>query len=210
MTGGARDAWQKLYSRHGMQYGGTGDISMLSGLLGRDMLVLDAGCGDGKTTQILSEICDVIGCDFSREALISLRSQRDPGRGVELVECELTHLPFESEKFDAVSCVHSISHLSKDERGAAAAEMSRVLKQEGHLFVEVFSTRDLRFGEGQEVEPSSFMRGNGIATHYFGDKEIPDLFMALRTVSTARPARHVTYGTVAGHREMLRVLMQKP
>ena len=210
MTNKARDAWQKLYSRHGMQYGGTGDLSLLSTVLAPGMIAMDAGCGDGKTTEALSRMCEVVGCDFSKEALVSLRVQRDVDRIVNLVECELGNLPFGSEKFDAVSCVHSLSHMRETERRAAAPGISRVLKPRGHLFVEVFGVKDIRFGEGREVEPASFLRGNGIMTHYFREGEIATLFHGLETVSEARYSRRVTYGTVAGRREIIQTLLRKP
>jgi len=205
----AREAWQRLYSKHGMQYGGTGDVSALSSVLVPGMQALDTGCGDGKTTEALLQLCDVVGCDFSREALVSLRAQRDPERKVNLVECELGFLPFESEKFDAVCCIHSLSHMREVERKAAASGISRVLKRRGHVLLEVFGTGDIRFGEGKEVEPSSFLRGNGIMTHYFREGEPLDLFQDLETISEARFARRVTYGAVAGRREIIRVLMRK-
>jgi SAM-dependent methyltransferase len=209
MTGNAREAWQRLYSKHGMQYGGSGDLSMLSSVLGAGMIALDAGCGDGKTTEALSQICDVVGCDFSREALVSLRLQRDPERKVNLVESELTHLPFDSEKFDVVLCVHSLSHVPEDDRHAAASCLSRVLRPRGHLLVEAFSLGDLRFGEGQEVEPASFLRGNGIMTHYFADGEIHGLFPDLEVISEARYSRQVAYGAVSGRREIIRAFLRK-
>jgi ubiquinone/menaquinone biosynthesis C-methylase UbiE len=157
MRNASRDAWQALYSKHGMQYGGTGDLSMLKSVIAKGMLVLDAGCGDGKTTEVLAREAEVVGCDFSKEALVSLRVQRDSERTVNLVECELGKLPFRSKKFDAISCVHALSHMDADDRDAAARELTRVLKKGSHLFAEVFGSGDLRSGVGREVEPGSFL-----------------------------------------------------
>ncbi len=173
------------------------------------MTVLDAGCGDGKTTESLAHICEVVGCDFSKEALVSLRLQRDSERKVNLVECELSHLPFGSEKFDAISCVHSLSHMLEADRRAAALCLSRVLKPRGHVFVEAFSLGDLRFGDGEEVERASFLRGNGIMTHYFKDGEISGLFRPLEALSEAKFSRRVAYGAVSGRREIIRTLLRK-
>jgi len=205
-----REAWQRLYSKHGMQYGGSGDISALSAVLDRNMTVLDVGCGDGKTTEILSGLCEVVGCDFSKEALVSLRSHRDPDRAVNLVECELNSLPFESEKFDAISCVHALSHLLEPDRRIAVRSLSRVLKPRGHIFIEVFGLGDFRCGEGRQVEPQSYLRGNGIVTHYFSLGELPALFKNLEKVSETRHSRRITYGAVAGRRETIRALLRKP
>lgn len=210
MMSRARDAWQKLYSRHGMQYGGSGDIGPLEPHLRQGMLVLDAGCGDGKTTASLARRADVVGCDFSREALISLRAQRDAEGVVNLVECNITRLPFESEKFDAISCVHALSHLMERDRAVAAGELVRVLKPGGHIFVEAFGRADLRFGEGEEAEESSFLRGNGILTHYFREGEIAALFAGAELVSEIGTLRRVSFGPKAGKRDILRTLIRKP
>jgi len=205
----SREAWQALYSKHGMQYGGTGDLSMLKSVMARGMLVLDAGCGDGKTTEILAREAEVVGCDFSKEALVSLRVQRDPEGIVNLVECELDGLPFHSEKFDAISCVHALSHMVMGARHVAARELARVLKNGGHLFAEVFGSGDLRSGVGREVEPGSFLRGNGIMTHYFVEGELGRLFESLDIVAETRSSGIVTYGAVTGRRETIRVLFRK-
>jgi len=209
MTSKAREAWQRLYSRHGLQFGGSGEIAMLEPHLRPDRLVLDAGCGDGKTTAALARRADVVGCDFSREALLSLRGQRDSEGKVNLVECNILNLPFESEKFYAVSCVHALSHLMEKDRSSAATELSRVLAPGGHIFVEGFGRADLRFGEGERVEDSSFIRGNGIVTHYFQEGEIPSLFEGLRVLSELSVLRRVSFGPRAGKRDLLRVLLEK-
>jgi len=205
----ARDAWQRLYSKHGLQYGGSGDIGQLEGYLRPGMTVLDAGCGEGKTTEILARKCEVVGCDFSREALLSLRTQRDRDRLVNLVECELGFIAFEPEKFDAIVCIHTLSHMLSHDRLKASSELRRVLRPGGFLMVEGFGKNDIRYGDGQEVEPSSFLRGNGILTHYFDEGEIPGLFPGLLTISEVSSVRRVSFGPVAGRRSSVRALMKK-
>lgn len=210
MTSKAREAWQRLYSRHGLQFGGSGEIAMLEPYLRQDRLVLDAGCGDGKTTAALARRAEVVGFDFSREALLSLRGQRDPEGKVNLVECNILNLPFESEKFFAVSCVHTLSHLVEQDRARAASELARVLARGGHIFIEGFGRADLRFGEGEKVEDNSFIRGNGILTHYFQEGEIPSLFEGMNVLSEISVLRRVSLGPRAGRRDLLRVLLEKP
>ncbi len=207
---GERQAWEKLYSKRGLQYGGTGELGLLQPHLRAGMLALDTGCGDGKTTEPLARTCDVVGCDFSREALVRLRSQRDPEHKVNLVQCNILKLPFESEKFDIVTCVHTLSHMRQGERATAASEVGRVLKSGGYLFVEVFGRGDIRYGEGEEVEGASFLRGNGILTHYFQEGEAPSLFHGLVRLKEIGSVRRITFGAVAGKRDLLRLLMRKP
>ncbi len=206
----ARDAWQRLYSKRGLHYGGSGDVSALRPHLRKGMLVLDAGCGDGKTAEALARVCEVVACDFSREALNSLRSQRDPEKVVELVECNLGNLPFASEKFNVITCVHALSHMPERERMDAAGQLSKTLSPGGLMFVEVFGRGDLRYGKGEEVESSSFLRGDGIMTHYFQEGEVQSLFPGLELVSELGTVRRVAFGATAGRRDLLRVLLRKP
>jgi cyclopropane fatty-acyl-phospholipid synthase-like methyltransferase len=209
MMAKTREAWQKLYSKHGLQYGGSGDILPLEPHLKPGMIVLDAGCGDGKTTEILAKKCEVVGCDFSREALASLRAQRDRESVANLVECNIELLPFERERFDAVSCIHTLSHMPEKDRTRAAQELTRVLKPGGHLFIEGFGKADIRFGKGQEIEDSSFMRGNGILTHYFQEGEMPSLFEGMELVSEVGTLKRVSFGAIAGRRDLRRALLRK-
>ena len=205
----ARNAWDDLYSKHGIQFGGAGDLEPLLKVLEPQMLVLDVGCGDGKSTEAIARFVEVVGCDFSREALIYLRNHRDFRHGVNLVECEMCFLPFGDNKFDAISCVHSLSHLLVNERKAAATEMLRVVKPGGPIFVEAFDREDLRFGRGTEIESSTFMRGNGILTHYFCRGEVASLFPSTGQAIEARLSRRVALGSKVGKRSVVRVLMRK-
>jgi len=210
MSDDSRDAWQKLYAKHGLQYGGRGDIRALEPYLRAGMLALDAGCGDGKTTELLAGKCDVVGCDFSREALVSLRGQRQATDSLNLVECNLMSLPFEREKFEAISCIHALSHMISVDRSTVARELVRVLRRGGHILVEAFSTQDIRFGEGEEIEDATYLRGTGILTHYFKDREVASLFPGLLVISETSDVRRVTMGSVAGKRETIRTLLRNP
>lgn len=210
MNRGSREAWQKLYAKHGLQYGGRGDIRALEPFFGPGILALDAGCGDGKTTELLAGRCEVIGCDFSREALVSLRSQRQEIDSLNLVECNLLSLPFEHKKFDIITCVHALSHAPAGDRPGVASELSRVLRPGGHMLVEVFGIHDIRFGEGKEVEDASFLRGNGILTHYFREGEISRIFPGLRVISEVSQTRRISLGAVSGRRETITALLRNP
>jgi len=209
MMSKARDAWQRLYAKHGLQYGGSGDLGPLAQHLKPGMLALDAGCGDGKTTERIARKCDVVGCDFSREALVTLRSGRERDGIVDLVECNISSLPFESEKFDVVACVHTLSHMPSKYRTVSAGELCRVLKAGGYLLAEGFGRGDIRFGEGDEVEDSSFMRGNGILTHYFQEGELLSLFEGLEPLQETGILRRVSFGATAGRRDVRRALLRK-
>jgi hypothetical protein len=41
----------------------------------------------------------------------------------------------------------------------------------------------MRAGQGEEVEPGTFRRGQGIVTHYFREEEVEELFPGLEASS---------------------------
>ena len=100
--------------------------------LGRDQLILDAGCGPGGNGAWLSRHGRVVGVDVSSDALGFVRRNRPevvPAYG------DLHALPFGSETFDVAVGVTVLYHLDHDR--VAAAEVARVLRPGGvALFVE--------------------------------------------------------------------------
>ena len=86
--------------------------------------VLDAGCGEGV---LVDEFQGKIGI----EGL-------DPNYSAEHVrQGSLTELPYETAAFDRALCLDVLEHLSYDDQSRALAELFRVVKPRGELFVTV-------------------------------------------------------------------------
>ncbi|MDP2845529.1 MAG: class I SAM-dependent methyltransferase, partial [Candidatus Methanoperedens sp.] len=54
------------------------------------------------------------------------------------------------------------------------SEFRRILNDRGILFIEVLGNEDMRYG-GDEVEPDTFVRKNGIIYHYFNKIELEEV-----------------------------------
>lgn len=94
--------------------------------------VLDAACGRGWGTTVLSEsAATTVGVDFSPPALVDARA-RHAGRA-EFLEADLRALPFEDGRFDCCVCFEAIAHVTDPE--AVLDELRRVLKPNGLLLV---------------------------------------------------------------------------
>jgi ubiquinone/menaquinone biosynthesis C-methylase UbiE len=105
-------------------------------LLPSNAKVLDAGCGTGRDSQVLkSNGLNPIGLDLST-SMIQLAKSKYPG--IEFIEGDLLHLPFDKATFDGVWAHASLLHL-KDIHSVTRAltEFSRVLKKGGilHIFL---------------------------------------------------------------------------
>ena len=163
--------WDTDYTVRGNRWGGA--ASELPALPA-GARVLECGCGNGKTLAAMrSRGWEVIGIDTS-PAAVSLASAAlargnfslsDDSTGLHCcsVVCgDVTSLPFSDNSFDAVFCWHVLGHLPAPLWPTAASEMRRVLRSSG--------------GKGREVAPYSYLRGDGIVTHYFTDSELREVF----------------------------------
>lgn len=103
------------------------------GRLGERPRVLAAGCGLGHEARYIAGRlpCEVIGVDLGYDWEPALTDGSTPG--LRLMEASVLELPFPDDSFDAVFYHHVIEHVSDPE--GSAAELSRVLRRDGLLYV---------------------------------------------------------------------------
>jgi SAM-dependent methyltransferase len=174
---GTVSPWDKDYVCRGRLYGGS--APPLPGMPASARL-LEIGCGDGKTvSQLVQKGFPVTALDRSPPAVsLCRRVCTDPDR-LRLVVADGTQAPFRSGSFDAVIAFHVTGHLPEGRRRKLAAEIQRLLVPGGTFYFRDFSVRDFRYGKGGVTEPDTFIRKNGIITHYFTGTEICSLFTGL-------------------------------
>ena len=109
--------------------------------LGPSALVLDAGCGCGELTGALGEFhCRVVGVDLS---LNSLHAAKSFHADSSFLGSDLARLPFRNQSFDGIAAITSLEFCP--DRAAALAELRRVLRQGGRLYVDVRNASFLPF-----------------------------------------------------------------
>jgi SAM-dependent methyltransferase len=128
----------------------------------------------------------VTAIDFSPRATLMARAIARDGAGTEVVVADARTIPFQNGSFDGVAANHILAHGLAADRCRIARELCRVLRHGGQLWFCDFSTGDFRNGTGHEAEPGTFVRGNGILTHYFTDNEVAGLFPGLDLISLRR------------------------
>jgi SAM-dependent methyltransferase len=172
-----RNPWDDDYQRRGRLWGGS--AASLSGL-SCSSRILELGCGDGKTVSLLVQGgFFVTAVDFSCRAASLCQSRcRDPER-VRILVADVRQTPFRDESFDGIIASHTAGHLSLSGRRDLAREAFRLLSPGGVLYFRDFSAEDFRSGRGKETEPGTFLRNNGITTHYFTSEEVHTLFTGL-------------------------------
>ena len=99
--------------------------------------VLDLGCGAGADAIFLAQQnYEVHGLDFSTQALgIARQRARDCGVVVEWHECSALSTPFDVGYFDFITDRGCCHHIGGPLRRQYAAEVARILKPRGVLFL---------------------------------------------------------------------------
>jgi ubiquinone/menaquinone biosynthesis C-methylase UbiE len=175
-----RESWDRDYRNRGRRFGRA--VPNLPSLP-RGAVILETGCGDGKTLfGMVNRGWEILAIDFSAEAIRLCRSSPALMKLCYLM-ADAERLPLKGCSCDAVFLSHVIGHAPEAERELVASESARVLKPGGLLFFRGFSTADFRSGSGTLVEPGTRIRGDGIMTHYFTGEEVRDLFADLIPVS---------------------------
>jgi ubiquinone/menaquinone biosynthesis C-methylase UbiE len=114
-----------------------GDVRLLEELMGEltaSSRVLDAGCGSGVpvSSRLLEAGHHVVGMDFSSAQLSLAQSVLT---SCQLVQGDLTELPFGDGTFDAVVSFYAIIHVPREAHGALLKEMHRVLRPHGRTLL---------------------------------------------------------------------------
>jgi SAM-dependent methyltransferase len=103
---------------------------LLAPWLGRDQVILDAGCGPGGNGAWLSGHGRVVGVDLAPEALEFVRDRRPT---LMPVRASIDALPFEESSFDVVVEITVVTCVSDD--AGAVRELARVVRPGGALLL---------------------------------------------------------------------------
>ncbi len=106
---------------------------------GQRLILLDAACGDGILRYYLSDRHAYIGVDFSSRVITRARRYHEGT----FFRADLNRLPFPNNSFDAIVSLQSLSHLVHPEN--ALAEMARLLKPEGKIFLSVPNHQSFKY-----------------------------------------------------------------
>lgn len=143
--------------------------------------VLDVGCGGGRHLVHLARAgFKVFGGDT---ALSGLQSSRDwlnqEGLHADLCLMEIAQLPFANGVFDGAISINVLQHTTLIRTAQTVEDIRRILKPDSPFFFVVIGRDDARYGEGDEIEPYTFIHRQGIEAgvphHYYSRAEIERL-----------------------------------
>jgi len=141
--------------------------------------VLDLGCGPGRDLEFLAQLgCRAAGLDLSAGMLAEARRRLPaaPSGCAGLVRANLGRPPFAAGSFDGVWACASLLHLPKDRFPAALAEITRLLRRPGVLYLA------LKGGQGEGWAGDSPGR-----RFFFAYYQPPEVEVALRRAGFTLP-----------------------
>ena len=103
--------------------------------------VLDLGCGIGRHALLFAKNgFKVTAVDISDDALSFLKKQcKEQGLDIACRKADMVTLPFSADAFDCIFAVHSAGHTDTEGMDRLIAELRRVLRPEGALFMTLCS-----------------------------------------------------------------------
>jgi ubiquinone/menaquinone biosynthesis C-methylase UbiE len=108
-------------------------IDLFINSLKKGSLILDVGCGNGRN--MTYEDYNFIGIDNCKK-FIEICKNKD----LEVINSNMTELPFKNGIFDSIICIASFHHLYfEKDKIAALKEMKRVVKLGGKILLSVWS-----------------------------------------------------------------------
>jgi len=115
-------------------------LDMLTEIIPKESLILDAGCGPGHHANYLKKQGhNIVGIDLS-ESMINIA--RKATEGVEFMQMNMLNTTFLRNTFDCVWSVGSALHIPREEFLSLLYEYKRVLKRNGTLGLSLQIERD--------------------------------------------------------------------
>lgn len=171
-------SWERHYtrSRSELLYPDENLVRLLNKSI-RDpgtLTALDLGCGSGRHLKLLSEIGvpRIIGLDASHGALV-LSGKIGPAL---LVQGDNRRLPLKDGAADIIVAWGSLHYNVKSDLAPMLAEISRVLKDGGHLFATLRSSRDTYLKRGRHLGNDTWVTDlndiSGSTASFYNESEI--------------------------------------
>lgn len=146
--------------------------------------ILDLGCGIGADTLYLLERgYDVLSCDFSNEALKSIRDNIPNSKTLYLDM--MKDFPIEDNSYSLIIADLSLHYFDNATTIHIMNEIKRILKQDGILLARVASVNDFNFGAGvgQELEKNYYFEGD-YTKRFFDLEDVNKYFGIIGSVET--------------------------
>jgi SAM-dependent methyltransferase len=166
---------------------------------------LDIGTGGGRHVKLAAELgfcpygidSSLVGLQHAERWFSELKVRRF------LAQASMASLPFADSSFDLALSYGVFYYGTADDMKKSIAEAHRVLADAGSLFVVLRTTKDSRFGKGEQLGRNTFRlqitetNEYGTIQHFVGEEDIPAYFAAF-----SRTSYEKTETTFARHSQL--------
>ncbi|WP_246590751.1 class I SAM-dependent methyltransferase [Paenibacillus sophorae] len=153
-----------------------------------DRVVLDCGAGgEAPPLSLFSEFgysTFGIECDI-KQVKRAAEFAKAKDQELNIMQGDMRKLPFGDQTMSFVYSYNSVFHMTKGEVELSIAEMKRVLKPGGLLFVNFLTTRDFRCGQGVKVGDNQYEQFDDdlpVIHSYYEEGEPDPLFSDMDTL----------------------------
>lgn len=136
--------------------------------------VLDLGCGEGRNSRFLSEKkFGVIGVDLS---VVAIKKAQLQDNKTKYFVADMKQIPFPDNFFDWIISLQTIFHGRLCDIRKTIAEISRVTKKYGLIFITLQPIKGNEYRMGKKLETNTYIStagdDNGEIHHFFDKAEI--------------------------------------
>jgi len=164
-------------------------VAELCGMLRKRARVLDLGSGAGRhLLHLAKNRIKAYGSDLSPEGLRLSRDWLTRDKlSAHLLLSEMIALPFGEDAFDGAVSINVLNHATLEGGAGAVSEIRRILKRGAPFFFLIIGREDFRCGEGDEIEPFTFIHRQGIEAgvphHFYNPSDIKQIAAGFGRIS---------------------------
>lgn len=156
----------KIYSKFTFNNINQYQLNKFVSMLQKKAKVLDAGCGSGKDANYFKEDgLDVYAIDAAEKMLAEAKKNV---KGVKFKKMDMIKMDFKDGTFDGVWASASLLHNEKKDTPKILAELKRILKNEGVLYL------SLKEGKGEEIKKKEKYNNEPIPFFYYTLPELEE------------------------------------
>lgn len=113
-------------------------------MVGKDAVIVDVPCGNGRFFETFSKARKLIMIDYSENMLNAVKEKFSIGENVQLLQGDISNLPLDSVIADLCFCMRLFHHMKTDEvRLNALKELARISKK--YVAISFYNKKCLRY-----------------------------------------------------------------
>ncbi len=169
--------------------------------IGTGKKVLDCGAGGNMPPMLLfiENGYEACGIDLD-DSQINRAKEFAGAKGISLDirKGNMSDIEFENDSFDCAYSYNSIFHMKKEEIKKSVEEMTRVVRKRGLIYLNLLSTEDSGYGQGEEIGCGEFLQDEGnekVIHSFYSSGESKNLFLNYEIVFYQHRIAERKFGT---------------